>query len=218
VTRRRVDPGHGAITRHLSAGGFTLLELVIALAIVGALLVVAFGGLRVAVSAWQRGEQRAEAQQYTRSVTLTLARALSATYPYRAQRVAGEQPLLLFTGSPHRIEFVTQLSPFPVSIPVAFTAVVIELREGTERPGLVVRQRVLPNHDPFEDTPPVIEDEGVKGLTFSYLGDAGWQDEWKQEGTEAGLPRAVRITIDTGTGESSTERPTMTVAIGASRL
>jgi general secretion pathway protein J len=205
------------MTPRAGSRGFTLLELVIALAIVGALLVVAFGGLRVAVSAWQRGEERAEAQQYTRSVTLTIARAVSATYPYRAQRVAGEQPILLFSGEPHRIQFVTQLSPFPVGAPVAFTAVVIELRGG-ERPGLVVRQRVLPNHEPFEETPPVIEDEGVKGLTFSYLGDAGWQDEWKQEDSEAALPHAVRITIETGLGDSTSARPTLTVAIGASPL
>ena len=208
------------MTRHRDQRGFTLLELVVALAIVGALLVVAFGGLRVAISAWQRGEQRAETQQYQRSVTLTIARAVSATYEYRAQRLAGEQPILLFEGEPHRIRFVTQVSPFPIAAPIAFTAVVIELREG-DRPGLIVRQKPLPNLDPFEETAPVIEDEGVKGLTFSYLGDSGWQDEWKQEGTDAALPRAVKITIDTGSGGSTApgaERPTMTVAIGASRL
>ena len=203
--------------RRLDARGFTLLELVIALSIVGALLVIAFGGLRMAVSAWQRGDERAEVQQHTRSVTLTIARAVSAAYPYRAQRIAGEQPILLFTGEPHRIQFVTQLSPFPVSVPIAFTAVVIELREG-DKPGLIVRQKVMPNHEPFEETPPVIEDEGVKGLTFSYLGDSGWQDEWKQEGTEGTLPRAVRITIDTSGAGTSDAGPTLTVAIGASRL
>ena len=32
--------------------GFTLIELLLALAIVGALLAIAFGGLRVAISAW----------------------------------------------------------------------------------------------------------------------------------------------------------------------
>ena len=58
------------------ARGFTLLELLLALAIVGALLAIAFGGLRVAVTSWQRGEDRAEAHQHVRSVALTLARAV----------------------------------------------------------------------------------------------------------------------------------------------
>ena len=40
--------------------GFTLLELLLALSIVGALLAIAFGGLRVAIAAWGRGEDRVE--------------------------------------------------------------------------------------------------------------------------------------------------------------
>jgi prepilin-type N-terminal cleavage/methylation domain-containing protein len=41
--------------------GFTLLELLMALAIVGALVVIAFGGVRIALGAWRQGEERAEA-------------------------------------------------------------------------------------------------------------------------------------------------------------
>ena len=131
--------------------GFTLVELIIALAIVGALLVVAFGGLRVAVAAWQRGDERVEVQQHTRSLTLTLARAVSASYPYAAPARAGERAVILFKGTQTRLEFVTQASPFPASVPVAFTAVVIELTSDRDEPKLVIRQRILPNHDPFED-------------------------------------------------------------------
>ena len=43
--------------------GFTLVELLIALSIVGALLAIAFGGLNVAIKAWRQGEDRAEAHQ-----------------------------------------------------------------------------------------------------------------------------------------------------------
>ena len=66
------------------ARGFTLLELLIALTIVGALLVIAFGGMRVALAAWRKGEDRAEAHQHVRSIALVLARSISATYPYTA--------------------------------------------------------------------------------------------------------------------------------------
>ena len=53
--------------------GFTLLELVMALAIVGALVVIAFSGVRIALAAWRQGEERAEAHQHIRSVVLSLA-------------------------------------------------------------------------------------------------------------------------------------------------
>ena len=72
------------------ARGFTLVELLLALAIVGLLLTIAFGGLRVATAAWTRGEDRAEAHQHVRAIAFTMARALGAAYPYRAAK--GEAP------------------------------------------------------------------------------------------------------------------------------
>ena len=113
--------------------GFTLVELLIALSIVGALLAIAFGGLNVAIKAWRQGEDRAEAHQHVRSIALILARAVSATHPYRASRGEGPDPVVLFAGTDKRIEFVTQAVPFPGPTPIAFTAVVFELDDGGER-------------------------------------------------------------------------------------
>ena len=52
--------------------GFTLIELLMALAIVGALVVIAFGGVRIALGSWRQGEERAEAYQHLRGIALTL--------------------------------------------------------------------------------------------------------------------------------------------------
>jgi prepilin-type N-terminal cleavage/methylation domain-containing protein len=193
--------------------GFTLVELIIALAIVGALLVVAFGGLRFAVSAWQRGDERVEVQQHTRSLTLTLARAVSASYPYAAPARVGERAVILFKGAQTRLEFVTQASPFPASVPVAFTAVVIEITSDREQPKLVIRQRILPNHDPFKDAATVLEDDAIKTLELSYLGDSGWQEEWDVQ-TQGTLPRAIRIALGTTVGTEQRPLPALTVTIG----
>ena len=89
-------------------GGFTLLEVLIALAIVGALLVIAFAGMRVAVGAWRQGEDRAEAHQHVRGVALSLARMVGGAYPYSAPRGEAPDPVVLFFGSGDRLEFVTQ--------------------------------------------------------------------------------------------------------------
>ena len=70
--------------------GFTLVELLIALAIVGALVAIAFGGLRVAVASWRHGEERAEAHQHVRSVALILARAFGGLGLHRVE--ANVQP------------------------------------------------------------------------------------------------------------------------------
>jgi general secretion pathway protein J len=192
--------------------GFTLLELIIALSIVGAMLVVAFGGLRVALAAWTQGEDRAEAHQHLRSVGLVLSRALAATYPYRAPIDHAPDAVLLFRGTEHRVEFVTQAAPFPAALPVAFTAVVIE--QGTaEGPALVVRQRVLPNRDPFAEAALVLRDTTVHEVAFQYLADDGaWHDRW--DGTaDKRLPLAVRVTLAARRGERADALPPLTVAL-----
>jgi general secretion pathway protein J len=191
--------------------GFTLVELLIALAIVGALLAIAFGGLRVAVASWRQGEDRAEAHQHVRSVALTLARAVSASYPYQASRGLSPERVLLFSGTEQRLEFVTQAAPFPGAIPIAFTAVVLAFDDGGE-PGLVVRQRALPNREPFAEAEVVYRDPTVTALRFAYLGEGGWADSW--DGAEAkAAPRAVRITVATTLNGRREELPPLTVSL-----
>jgi general secretion pathway protein J len=202
------------MTRHTrSRHGFTLVELIIALSIVGALLVVAFGGLRVAIGAWRRGDERVETQQHIRSLSFTLARAVSASYPYLAPLQEGETPAVLFKGSAQQLEFVTLISPFPTSVPVAFTAIVIELVSSGDRPKLVIRQRVLPNRNPFKDASTVLEDDSIKALELSYLGTGGWQSDWDPQG-EGALPRAIRIALNTTAATDQRPPQALTVTIG----
>jgi general secretion pathway protein J len=192
--------------------GFTLVELLLALAIVGGLLVIAFGGLRVAVVAWQRGEDRAEAHQHVRSVALSLARAVSTAYPYRASRGLSPEPVLLFAGKDTRMEFVSQAAPFPFAIPIAFTAVVLTFDDSGE-PGLSVRQRALPNQEPFDKAEVVYRDQTVTALKFAYLDEGGsWQDSWDGAETKT-TPKAVRITVATNLNGRTEELPPITVSL-----
>src|SRR5437867_2429623 len=102
--------------------GFTLLEVVIALAIVGALLVIAFGGLRVGLSAWGKGEDRAEAHQHLRSLMTLLARSIGGAYPYRIAPEEAPVPVVVFEGEADSLSFVTLAPPFPLASSIAFTA------------------------------------------------------------------------------------------------
>ncbi|HXH84121.1 MAG TPA: prepilin-type N-terminal cleavage/methylation domain-containing protein [Candidatus Tectomicrobia bacterium] len=190
--------------------GFTLLEVLIALAIVGALLTVAFGGLRVATAAWQQGENRAAAHQHVRTLAVALGRAVAATYPYRGPLGETPEARLLFAGTERRIEFVTQAPPFPGPLPVAFTAVVLTLDDGPE-PALVVRQRILPNRSPFTEAEEVFRDPSVTSLELQYLDEGGWRDDWKPEESQA-MPRAVKLTLG-GRFDGRTEHLALTVSL-----
>ena len=196
--------------------GFTLLELVIALAIVGALLVVAFGGLRVAVAAWTQGEDRADAHQHLRGVALVLARALGGTYPYRAPIGLAPDPVLLFRGGEQSVDFVTQSVPFPFTVPVAFAAVTIAVDAKEGPPALVIRQRVLPNRDPFADAVVVLRDPSIQRIDLEYLNDrAEWQKTWETENEDM-LPRAIRVVIGSTRGGRVEAMPPMTIALPVS--
>jgi general secretion pathway protein J len=194
------------------AAGFTLVELLIALAIVGALLVIAFGGLRVALAAWTRGEDRAGVHQELRGLALLMARTVGATYPYRAPAGLAPEPVLLFRGTESRLELVTRAAPFPSGVPAAFVAVVLAI-ETDEQPQLVVRQRVLPNRNPFTDAEPVFREPAIQQLEFRYLDEAGtWQESWDADNENA-LPTAVRVTVSTTRGGRTDVLPAITVPL-----
>jgi len=194
--------------------GFTLLELLIALAIVGLLLTIAFSGLRVAMAAWTRGEDRAEAHQHVRALAFTMARALGAAYPYRGAKGEAPEVIVLFNGSGEKLEFVTQAPPLPLQAPIAFTAVVISLESGEEK-GLVVRERALPNRDPFTKGEIVMRDPAVTSLAFKFQSEDGdWLETWDAQDLKA-IPRGVQLTLGATINGRTQTLPPITVTLRA---
>ena len=192
----------------VGTAGFTLAELIIALAIVGALLTIAFGGLRVALGAWQQGETRTEAHQHVRSVALVLGRAIGATVAYRGSIDETPESRVLFRGEESRIEFVTPTPPAPFPIPIAFVAVVVSVEPNE---GLVIRQRAMPNQNPFAEAEVVMKDPNVTALAFEYLDeDQGWQKKYDNENVP---PRSVVVTITTTNNGQAEQLPPLTIPI-----
>jgi general secretion pathway protein J len=193
--------------------GFTLLELILALSIVAAMLAIVFGGLRVGVRAWQRGEERTESQQHARSLNALLALSLGGTAAYLGAAPAGVQPEVLFQGAPDRLSFVTVSAPFPLPAPIAFTAVTLSVDEGNT-PGLAIREKALPNDDPFEDVAPIVVDPSFTAVRFRYLRDSegSWEESW-DGAEERAVPRAVEVTLTTVVGGQPVEQPPVSVSI-----
>jgi len=221
--------------------GFTLIEIVIALSIVGVLLVIMFGGLRVGLNAWRRGEDRAELLEHERNVDQMVDFAVTGSYLYTpgatpsgtGQPVtpppaapprgtppaptgsSGAGPLtsILFEGAAERLAFVTVSPPVPESMPIAFTAVTISL-EKSPTPGLAIRQKALPNAEPFEAVPPILVDPTVTALRFRYLREPGaeWEETWDAT-KEKALPIAVEVMITSEYGGRRIEHPPLVMPI-----
>jgi len=197
------------------ARGFTLVELVLALAIVGALLVIMFGGLRVALAAWTVGERRTDVLEHERGLVQLLSRSVSATYPYQAADAGADQGRILFHGEPTQLSFVTLEPPMPSPAPIAFTAVTITQDAVA---GLVIRQQVLPNRAAFELAQPVVSDAAVAAVRFRYQdpGSGEWRERWDAD-SEEDLPRALEIRLATVIQGRLVEEPVLIVPIRAVR-
>lgn len=160
-------------------GGFTLLEVLLALTIVAAVLTLAFGGLRVGIAAWRQGEDRSESLAHTRNLQVVIAGALAGAQAYLGVARQGEQASLQFRGGPGAVQFVTVNPPLPAGTGVAFTAVTIA-GQGAG-PGLVIRQKAMPNFEPFEEVEPSLTDSSIASVRFRYLRpeDGTWTDTWE---------------------------------------
>ena len=183
--------------RRTWTAGFTLLEVLLALGIVAATLAIVFGGLRVGLAAWQRGEERTAKLDHTRSLAVLLERALDGAFPYRIAPEGEREARILFEGLPDRLTFATLSPPFPTGAPAAFTAVSLS----ADAAGLALRQQILPNPIELDRLRPRLVDGRTSALRFRYLGrePEAWRDTWDVR-TEEGLPRAVEITLVTRAG------------------
>ena len=183
--------------RRTRTAGFTLLEVLLALGIVAATLAIVFGGLRVGLAAWQRGEERTAKLDHTRSLAVLLERALDGAFPYRIAPEGEREARSLFEGLPDRLTFATLSPPFPTGAPAAFTAVSLS----ADAAGLALRQQILPNPIELDRLRPLLVDARTSALRFRYLGrePEAWRDTWDVR-TEEGLPRAVEITLVTRAG------------------
>jgi general secretion pathway protein J len=193
--------------------GFTLIEVLISLTIVGALVVITYGGLRVGLAAWRQGEERSEAHQHVRGISTLLARSIAAAYPYRIRAAEDAQPLVQFDGTEEQLSFVTLAPPFPLDASIAFTAVRVGV-DDEEEAGLTVRERALPNRDLFRKaTPPVFRDPAISKLRFRYLHHGGdWGERW-DGAAEQSLPAAVEITVETTLHGRAEALPPLTVSL-----
>lgn len=90
------------------AGGFTLVELLIALAMVALIALLLFSGLRLGSRAWEGVDASAERTGAMRLANEFLARTLTQVRP--ATLVVDEEEVSVFAGDEERLEFVAPLS------------------------------------------------------------------------------------------------------------
>jgi general secretion pathway protein J len=168
--------------------GFTLVEVLIALAILAMVVASTFTIFRSASKSWQKGETRSERYQNARS-------AISRINSEISQAVINSNPLCKFTGDKNKVSFVSFVSA---------ESGVFELSEVEfwldEAKRLLMRNDDLdPDYDFATYDHSDVLSENVSELEFSYFDGAVWTDTWKSDPASAvGLPKAVKVKIKVG--------------------
>jgi prepilin-type N-terminal cleavage/methylation domain-containing protein len=197
-------PSRGRITWD---AGFTLVEVMVSLVVLGFILLIIFGVFKLGFSAWERGDSTKEEYQKVRIVSQLISQQVKSFVPYKIKTKKAEGDYLAFYGKQQSLKFVSTL-PIKARQPEGFVYVVYEFKEGKGENGgrlIIYEQRVL-NRDFFEDE--LKEElgisllEGITNVRFEYYQEEdsdknlqeGWVEEWNAKETKA-LPRALKITI-----------------------
>ncbi|MCX5907401.1 MAG: prepilin-type N-terminal cleavage/methylation domain-containing protein [Deltaproteobacteria bacterium] len=203
--------------------GFTLMEVMIAMGILGFILLMVFGAFRMGISAWEKGESLKDDGQKVRIISQLLSRQIKSIFPYKIKSQKAEGDYLAFEGKAKSIKFVSTLS-LKARQTEGFVYAIYEFKEGGREGGqlMIYEQKAL-NRDFMEDTPkeesggPVLED--IAGVRFEYYREedsannksGGWQEEWNTK-EEKELPKAIRMTFTSKKKEEKEEIPFVVMA------
>ena len=185
--------------------GFTLLELLISLSILGVIVVVIFGAFRIGVRAWEKGEKDVESRQRQRIVLDLIKHQLASTC-LREVKDASQQPLLL-KGDNKSIEFVSHIPMVPGNqFGMVYVKYVVEPEDGGKRERLTFWEKNIVLLNKETDMSDLHEDDffelfpGVQSIAFEYLKGgtdeetSQWQETWDQA-IDEGFPRAIRVIL-----------------------
>lgn len=187
--------------------GFTLIELVVSLTVLGLILLMIFGTFRLGLSSWERGDVRKEQLQKVRMISQLITQQVKSLVPYKIKSKKAEGDYLAFQGKAHSLRFVSALS-LKAKQPEGFVYVIYKFKEGSEGEGghLVLYERKVLNRDFFEEE--LKEEEGVslleniETIRFEYYQEEdsekdlqeGWAEEWDAKEKKE-IPKALKMTI-----------------------
>ena len=190
------DKGHNIAKAHgrqeAKCGGFTLVEILIALAIMAMIVTSTFTIFRSASKSWQKGETRSQRYQNARNAISRISAEIS-------QAVINGNVLCRFIGDKNKISFVSFVS----TDSGVFELSEVEYWLDYAKWLLMRNDDVEPDYDFGTYDHSDILSDNISELEFSYFDGLAWLDTWNSDEIlgngllqEAiGLPKAVKIKI-----------------------
>lgn len=180
------------------------MELLISITLLGLILVLLFGGLRLGVRSWDAVQHQVDNLNTVRSVENFLRNEMTLIYPYRWRGAQGQRTALAFRGERGRISFVAAL-PSRIGVGGLY-AISLEIEQNGKSKRLVWRQQPLNSQMQDFSTLAQVQEmvlagaelSAVEDVWLTYFGREGdgvapqWVDRWE---TDARLPMLIRIQV-----------------------
>lgn len=179
-------------------GGFTLLELLVALALVGLIVAMLFGSLRFGIRVWEAGNETIEASAELRLVQGFIRRQLGQAFPVVRSKRSGDS-YVEFDGQRDSLAFV---APMPAHLGGGglYQITLTVERSSGDYSLLMARRLFHPDvDDDVDDDEPMVLIEGLRDIEFAYFGaedntrSPEWHSEWREMDR---LPSLVRIAAE----------------------
>ena len=192
------------MTRARTAG-FTLIEMIVALALLGAMLLALYSGLNFGLRSWDASDANGRRTADRRIAENFLRRELGELFPMR-----WKDPMTLrfaFEGKVDQLRFVS-VRPAGISVTgLSLVGIALEPVPEKRTKNLVMR-RAAPGDEqkdfgPLAGGEPTILFENVDGVAFAYYGsendftDPAWVDNWEFPGR---IPQLIRMRVRAADG------------------
>ena len=194
----------------LPVRGFTLLETLVGLTLLGLMLILIYSALNISLRSWDTGEKRVAEASHQRVVQSFLRRELSQLFPVRWRGITESK--IAFEGAKDELRFVTMLT------------LGAAVREGGMQWGhLYVADKESPGGEPgrtlfikrsafdlqakdwdgLDAAKPIPLIDGVKSFEIGYFGaesetaEPQWTSEWSNP---LRMPQLIKITLQVNNG------------------
>ena len=195
---------------HNVVRGFTLLETLVGLTLLGVMLILIYASLNVGLRAWDTGEKRVAEASHQRVVQSFLRRELSQVFPVRWRGIPESK--IAFDGGKEEIKFVTMLTLGAAAREGGMQWGHLYVADG-DTPGGERRRTLFikrsgfnlqaKDWDGLDAAKPIALIDGVKSFEIGYYGaenetaEAKWTSEWTNP---LRMPTLIKLTLQVDNG------------------
>lgn len=188
------------------ASGFTLIEMVVAMTILGTMLMLLYSGLSFALRSWDASDVNGQRTMDRRIGENFLRREVSELFPMR-----WKDPVTLklaFEGDSRHIRFVSARPAGVAMGGLSLVSVDVEDDSRDRRQRHLVMRRAMPDDEqkdfgPLDKAEATILIPDVESVEFSYFGaendfaEPKWFDDWRYTSR---IPQMIRLRVKTAEG------------------